>query len=116
MRYCLDEDLSPRIAELLRKTGIDAMSIHEVGRAGLPDDEQLDFAGRERRCLVTRNRDDFLRLTLRFLADRKPHRGVLIVPYTIPADAFSRIARALKAYAKKYPDGLPSCTMDFVKG
>ena len=31
MKFYLDEDLSPKIAVILRKNGIDALSVHEAG-------------------------------------------------------------------------------------
>jgi predicted nuclease of predicted toxin-antitoxin system len=114
MKYYLDEDQSPKIAQILRKNGIDALSCHEVGMVGASDLEQLEFAVREKRCLVTRNRDDFIRLTLRFFNDHRPHYGVLIVPYTIPGDECSRIARLLKAFASRHRAGLESYSVDFL--
>jgi predicted nuclease of predicted toxin-antitoxin system len=114
MKYYLDEDQSPKIAQILRRNRIDALSCHEVGMVGASDLEQLEFAAREKRCLVTRNRDDFIKLTLQFFNDHRPHCGVLIVPYTIPGDQFARIARLLKAFASRHPSGLEPYSVDFL--
>jgi len=114
MKFYLDEDLSPKIAQILRKNGVNASSCHEVGMVGASDLEQLECAAREKRCLVTRNRDDFIKLTLQFFSDHRPHYGVLIVPYTIPGDRFSQIARLLKAFASRYPSSLEPYSVDFL--
>ena len=103
MKYYLDEDLSPRVAEILRKQGIDAISAHEVGMTGASDKEQLEWATSHGRCLVSRNRNDFILLTVHFFNDHRPHGGVLIVPHTIPADKFSLIARAVRKHCTQCP-------------
>ena len=112
--FYLDEDLSPKIAVILRKNGIEAVSAHEVGMVAVSDREQLEFAAREKRCLITRNRNDFIRLTQQFMNDQRPHWGVLIVPYSLPGDQFARIALRLKKYASQHTSGLEPYQVDFL--
>ena len=114
MKFYLDEDLSPKIAGILRRSGMDALSAHEVGMREASDQKQLDFAAKEKRCLVTRNRDDFIRLTVRFFNDRRPHCGVLIVPYTLPGDQFSRIASLIRKFSSRHEKGLAPYSIAFL--
>ena len=114
MKYYLDEDLSPKIAELLRKQGVDCISAHEIEMIQVSDLEQLMLAARQKRCLVTKNRDDFIRLTVQFFNDHLPHYGVLIIPHTIPGDRFALIVNELVRYALNYPKRMPSYTIDFL--
>lgn len=107
MRYLLDEDVNPDIAEAARALNLDAVSVHELGRLGIdfPDDAQLRFAAAHRRIMVTRNRDDFIRLTRDFFQAREPHFGVLVVPHTLPNKHPGRVARALKRWHDARPGG-----------
>lgn len=114
MRFFLDEDLSYRVATIARGQGLDVLSSHECGRNALPDDEQLRLAAQEGRCLVTRNAPDFIPLTLRFLEAYWPHAGVLIVPRSLPNEAFATIARALVTYAQAHEAGMASYTVDYL--
>ncbi|MFH1075886.1 MAG: DUF5615 family PIN-like protein [Pseudomonadota bacterium] len=116
MKYYLDEDLSPKIAELLRKQQVDCTSAHEVGMEQCSDFGQLEFAARNKRCMVTRNRNDFIHLTIQFFNDHLLHFGLLIVPYTIPGDRFSLIAKALIKYANEHPQGMQAYAIDFIGG
>jgi predicted nuclease of predicted toxin-antitoxin system len=43
MKFYLDEDLSPKIAQILRKNGIDTLSAHEAGMLEASDRKQLAF-------------------------------------------------------------------------
>jgi len=113
MKYYLDADLSPIIAEILRKKGIVAISSHEEDTASLSDEQHLMRAAESGRCLVSRNRDDFMSLTVRFFHELRPHFGVLIVPFSYPPDRFSSIATSLPSYAAQAHD-LPAYTFAFL--
>ena len=114
IKYYLDEDLSPTIAELLVKDRIDAVSVHAAGMLQASDFEQLEYAASHKRCMVTRNRNDYIRLTVQFFHDHRPHHGVLIIPHSYPGDRFRIVATALKAYAKTHPDGVSPYLVDFL--
>jgi hypothetical protein len=114
VKFSLDEDLSPKIAAILRNNGIDALSAHEAGMCEASDLEQLTFAFKDKRCLVTRNRDDFIRLTVQFFNERLPHGGILIVPHTIPGDQFSRIAALIKPFSSRHRKGLEPYSISFL--
>jgi hypothetical protein len=114
MKFYLDEDLSPKIAAILRKAGVDAVSAHEARMCEISDQRQLEFAATQKRCLVTRNRGDFIRLTVRFFNDQRTHCGVLIVPYTLPGDQFSRIASLIKKFSSRHPKGLAPYSIAFL--
>lgn len=95
LRFLLDEDLNPRVAAICRGHRLDVVSVHELDRLGCSDEDQLIFAAKEGRVLVTRNRDDYRELTRSFFEAGHTHRGVLIVPYSLPNNQPRLIARAL---------------------
>jgi Domain of unknown function (DUF5615) len=107
VRFLLDEDLNPAVAEIGRGLGLDVVSVHEIDRRGFSDEEQLRFAITQHRTLVTRNRDDFLRLTRSFYASGELHDGLLIVPYSLPNRRPERIARALERWCSRPGDPGP---------
>jgi len=107
--FLLDEDLSPTVAEVGRGIGLDVVSVHEARRPGLGDGDQLRFAAAEGRVLVTRNRDDYIRLTVSFYQAGEAHPGLVIVPYSLPNNEPGRIAHALK----RWQEGRAAATMDY---
>lgn len=104
MKFLVDEDLSEEIAVILRAEGVDAVHIRELGLSGAEDQEVLDKAAGEKRCVVTRNRNDFLMLTEFYFHEGRPHHGVLIIPRSYPGNRPSKIARAIISLSKKNPD------------
>ena len=106
MRFYLDEDLSPRIAEWLRRRGIDAVSAFEVGNIQLSDRDQLAYATREGRCLVTRNARHFVFLSHEAVRQQKAHAGIIVCPSSVRGSEIRAIANRLIQAAKQFPDGL----------
>jgi len=100
--FLLDEDLPPAAARVARALGVDAVSVHELGRTGHTDEEHLVFASVRRMIMVTRNRDDFVELTKRAFATNQPHHGVLVVGRRTPNTDPKRIAHASAAWARRY--------------
>jgi predicted nuclease of predicted toxin-antitoxin system len=102
LRLLLDEDISQRVAEGLRRRGIDAVSVYEVGRANrrVPDEEQLAFAAGDGRVLVTYNRADYQALDGRWRLDGREHAGILwCSERSTPRRAIGELVRALETTA-----------------
>jgi predicted nuclease of predicted toxin-antitoxin system len=106
MKLYLDEDLSPRIADRLHMMGWDAVSAIEVGNVQCSDWEQLAYAARERRSLVTRNGRHFLVLAGDAVRRQEPHAGIIVCPPSIRGSEVSEIVSRLLRLAKRYPAGL----------
>jgi hypothetical protein len=106
LKLYLDEDLSPRVVARLPERGLDATGAHEVGQAGRSDLEQLRYAAREGRCLITRDVTDFLEL-IRFLINRQEsHAGIILVPASFRGDEFALLADAIARSVATFPQGL----------
>jgi predicted nuclease of predicted toxin-antitoxin system len=114
VKLYLDEDISPKVSEILRKKGVDAVSAHEANMLQASDEEQLKFAAADGRVTVTRNRDDFITLTVQFFEDLKPHKGLIIIPHTIPGHNFSKLTSLLLKFSKKTAKGMEPYTIEFL--
>ena len=114
MKYYLDEDLTPDIVGAGRALGLNVVSAHECGARGVSDEDQLARAAAEGRCLVTFNRNDFLRVTRQAYDAVRPHCGILIVPPRFRYEQYGTLAEALVAHAAKFSDGLPPYTIAFL--
>jgi hypothetical protein len=105
-RFLLDEDLNPAAATTGRGLDLDVVSVHELDRRGFGDADQLRFAA-EQRILVTRNRDDFIRLTVAFFQTGEAHAGLLIVPRSLPNHRPEWIAHALQRWQERTGEVVP---------
>ena len=74
IRYHLDESVSVAVADGLQRRGIEVSTSKSAGLVGASDLEQLDYAFREGRVLITHD-DDFLRIH----AAGQKHAGIAYV-------------------------------------
>lgn len=97
MRWYLDEQISPRVAEVLRdKHEVDVKSCLEVGMAGETDAAQLEYATQHDRLLVSYNKKDFILLANQWYRMSKSFRGIgLFDRNTIPQDQLTAQVRTL---------------------
>ena len=57
LRFYLDQHISNAVADALRRRGADVSTAQELGRCGLSDAEQLQFAAGQGRVVVTFDSD-----------------------------------------------------------
>jgi predicted nuclease of predicted toxin-antitoxin system len=102
--FYLDEDLAPQVAARLRKMGLDAVSALEAGNAQLSDRDQLRFAARQGRCLVTRNARHVVLLAQAAIRHPDPHAGIVLCSPRFRGFEIGKIASALMRLARQFPE------------
>ena len=102
LRFLLDENVHPKVAEAAWEHDVDVASVVDLKRRGRSDLEQLEYAAEHGRVLVTRNRGDYLHWTRELYHARRPHSGVLFVGDGLPNDQPDAIARALRRWAQAW--------------
>jgi predicted nuclease of predicted toxin-antitoxin system len=111
VKALLDEQLSPRIAELLRNRGHDVDAVVERSDlAGQTDRRILEAATAEGRAVITNNVKDFRPLAAERLAVGESHAGLILLPSTRTRtrDAVEILAGAIERILREHPNGLPA--------
>lgn len=78
IKLLLDEDVWPNLVESLRQAGYDAISVHEIERQGLSDEEQLSFAIAQDRAIISHNIRDFAPLARLCAEQGVSHPGIIV--------------------------------------
>ena len=111
MKALLDEQLSPQIAVLLRREGLDVEAVADrpdlVGRSDL---FIFEFACNENRAVITNNIKDFRPLAAQWLAQGRVHAGLIFLPSsrTRRRGANAILAERIANVLRNNPDGLAS--------
>jgi predicted nuclease of predicted toxin-antitoxin system len=109
VKALLDEQLSPRIAELLRNRGHDVQAVGERrDLAGRSDRVILEAAVAEERAMITNNVKDFRPLAAERLARGESHAGLILLPSTRTRTrgAVEILADAIEQILHQHPNGL----------
>jgi uncharacterized protein with PIN domain len=78
IKVFIDEDVWVGLVEALREAGYDAVSVNELNRKGLSDEEQMTFAIAEGRAILTHNIQDFVPLVEAYFEQDLSHPGVIV--------------------------------------
>lgn len=84
MKFLIDENLSPQVAEFLLKSGHDAAHVRDLDAAGAPDSQVMAIAAQSGRVIISADTDFGALLAhnratapsvvlVRALIDRRPH-------------------------------------------
>ncbi len=91
----LDEDVDVLVAELLRGRGFDVLTTRQADCLGESDEEQLAFAVRHERKLVTHNRADFEELAQKYIVTEREHYGIILATRRQPYEIVRRLLTIL---------------------
>ena len=105
MRFLLDENIHPGVAEAAWEQDVDVVSVLDLRARGRSDREQLELAADQERVFVTRNRADYLYWTREFYHAGRPHGGLLLLGGGLPNDQPEAIARTLARWARAHAYG-----------
>lgn len=86
IRLYLDEDVNVLVADLLKAKGFDALTVRDAGQLRASDEEQLAYAVRQKRALVTHNRSDFETLAQSYFTTGQKHYGVILAVRRSPQE------------------------------
>ena len=101
VRPFTDEHIFRDLARALRTHGYDAVGCQEAGRANqkISDDEQLAYAARSGRAILTENHVDFVPLDAAWKSDGREHAGIIIVGNV---GAFGELLRRIERHLNTY--------------
>lgn len=100
IRLYLDHHIWPRLVSDLRNHGFDALATSEVGFERALDEDQLAFAATHGRAILTYNIADFAELHRQWVAEQRPHAGIIVSrqPHARAYGGFlARVLRLLNA-------------------
>lgn len=78
IKLYLNEDIHIKLVKALRLRNIDVFSTQEYGKITSSDEEQLEFATKQQRTILTFNREDYIKLHLDWMKKGKNHYGIII--------------------------------------
>lgn len=96
IKLLIDEDVHSALSSALRKRGFDAIHVQELDRKGRSDNDQLAFASRQQRSLLSFNVKDFVLLHNRYVHEEKNHSGIVVSKQVALSLTLKRVLRLLQ--------------------
>jgi predicted nuclease of predicted toxin-antitoxin system len=104
IRLYFDEDSMRRsLVRALRARGVDVITALDAGMVEREDAEHLDYATEQGRVLCSFNVGDFYRLHSEYVAQGKPHAGIILMRQQYYSVG-EQMRRLLKLMASKSAD------------
>ena len=94
----LDEDVSVVVADMLEARGFSVVTTRDAGRLGATDIEQLEYATRHGKTLVTHNRVDFEELHRRYLSKGRKTWGIIVLGRQRPGMLVANLSKLLNRF------------------
>jgi predicted nuclease of predicted toxin-antitoxin system len=94
----LDEDVSPRLADMLRSAGFDAVSARDISALGETDRQQFERARASGRTIFSYNFYDFDAIARSEAQAGRPHSGIIVSYYQYDSDQLGVLAAAIAAF------------------
>ena len=91
------------LVRALRSMGLDVVTVAEVGKRRVPDEELLRFATQESRALYTSNVGDFTRLHVSCLRRGLHHAGIIVLANQL-TDIGTQVAGLVRLATTLDPD------------
>lgn len=99
MKLYLDADISLRVARTLTTRGYDVIAAQEAGKADASDAEQMAFAAKEGRALLTCNARDFTPIFEDYWFAGRNHSGVIVSEQLELGELIRRVVALLDTVA-----------------
>ena len=78
VRFYLDEDVPVQLAKAMRQRGIDVLTTQEAGVTESTDEQQVVFAVKQHRSILTHNKRDFVVIHKAYMETEKEHHGIVV--------------------------------------
>lgn len=112
LTFYLDDHVAKAVAVQLVAKGMDAIHCADVDMRNADDIDHLAYAVEQGRVLVSQD-DDFAVLHGAYLAQGKPHSGIMLIPRRIQGEAqISHAVKELSVYHEMISSGVGTVADD----
>lgn len=101
IRFYLDEDVRPLLADILQERGYDAISAVRLGRIGIADEDHFIFAASQGRALLTFNIRDFIPIAKTWIRNEQAFAGLVVSEQMPLGELLRRTLRLLSQREEK---------------